>query len=190
MPSTTSSNASWTAMAAALPMKIPDGSSPDSRNASRPPSAASMAKLRWMARRAEKTTATQKRPGAALVRKPRSGSRAKAKTINTNKAYGATWLVATRERNSTRRSFPATSAASRNTQRLPTDDGRGLHLHLAARHGHDSMGQRAGPLERVRREQHGFASGRPLAHQGVEQIAAVGVEAGVGLVEQPELGSS
>src|SRR4051794_37181729 len=110
---------------------------------------------------------------------PRSGSRANANKMSTRRAKGATWPAATRLRASTRRSLPATSAASRNTGELLLDH--------AAGQGDRSGRERVGPVELMRREQHGRSAGHRLADEAVDEVAALLVETGVGLVEQPEL---
>src|SRR5579875_3448417 len=175
---------------------MPAGSRPDSRSPSRAWSEASMAKLRWTASTAENSTATQKSPGAAWPRKPRSGSRAKANRMSTSRAKGRTWLVATRERSSTRMSLPATSAASRHMDalrgvgRAPAPEDQLLPLHLAPRHGYQAAGQRPGPVGLVRSQQDRAAPRRRLPHHLVHQVPPRGVQAGMGLVEQPQLGAT
>src|SRR4051794_5079409 len=182
--STASRASSSSAIAPALPRKIPDGLRPDMRRASRLPSAASMAKARWMASSPENRTATQNSPAVARVRMPRSGSSANANRMSTSRANGATWLVVTRLRHSSRRSLPAMTAASWST------DG---HLitrradHGAAREMHDLGGQRLGPFELVRGHHDRGARGGGCSHEAVEDVAGGGVEAGVRFVEQPEL---
>ena len=52
------------------------------------------------------------------------------------------------------------------------------------------VGQRAGPLELVTGDDDRRPRRRRLAEQGVELVAALGVEAGVRLVEQPQLGAT
>src|SRR5260221_308482 len=103
----------WGATASALPQKTAAPSSPERRRASRTPFSPSTAKAREMASNPARSTATQKRPGATRGRRPRSGSRAKANRSSTIPAKGSTWLRATRERASIRRSLPATSSAWR-----------------------------------------------------------------------------
>src|SRR5947208_1729469 len=182
--------ASWAAMAAAFPRKMPAGSRPERRRPSRAPSLDSMAKLRCTARRELKRTATQNRPAAALVNTPRSGSRAKANRTSTRMAKGATWLVVTREWPSMRRSLPATRPASRHMGgRFRGDCGRRcVGNHPAAGDGDSAGGEGAGPLVLVGCEHHGGAAGGGAAHDPVEEVAVLGVEAGVGFVEQPQLG--
>ena len=95
----------------------------------------------------------------------------------------------TRDRDSIRRSLPTTSPASRQTlmrQRRRSDgtDGgpAGVDADLAG-------GQGAGEVELVGGHEDGPALGRRRGHDLVQDLAAVGVEAGVGLVEQQERGS-
>src|SRR3954451_20567077 len=165
---------------------MPAGSRPLSRSPSRAPSADSMAKLRWIARRALNVTAIQNSPAAARVRRPRSGSRAKANSTSTSTANGAIWLAVTRERASMRRSLPATRTASLNNGRNLRGERLGL-VDLAADDGELAAGDGAGPLELVGREDDGAAAGRRLPHEVVDQVAPGGVEPGVGFVEEPEL---
>src|SRR5947209_17843830 len=138
-----------------------------------------------MASRAQKRTATQNRPAAARPSLPRSGSRAKANRIRTRTANGATWLVATRDRSSTRRSLPATTVASCHTDDLRYRRRGGMEL--ATGHGHDAMGERPGPVELVAGEEHRRARGGRIAHELVQAGPALLVEPGVRLVEQPQL---
>ena len=119
MPSTTSSARSSRASAAALPRKMPAGSSALSRRASRAPSAVSSANERWTVRSRQKRTASHSRPGVARWRTPLSGSSANAKSTRTSRAKGSTWFVATRLRASMRRSLPATSRRVLSTARRP-----------------------------------------------------------------------
>jgi hypothetical protein len=49
------------------------------------------------------------------------------------------------------------------------------------------VGERLGPVQLVGRQHHGGALGHRLAHQPVEQVAGVVVQARVGLVQQPQL---
>src|ERR1700694_1721830 len=100
-----------------------------------------------MASSDEKRTATQNRPAAPRASTPRSGSRAKANNTRTRTANGATWLIATRERASIRRSLPATRAASRHmddpagAQDGERGGGAGVGSeYLAARHRDDAAG--------------------------------------------------
>src|SRR5207237_4107209 len=150
---------------------MPAGSSPESRSPSRVASPASMANERCTERRVANRTVTQKRPGAALVSTPRSGSRAKANSTSTRRANGATWLVATRDRASMRRSLPATRAVSCHTDALLAGllrpHRRGVDL--AAGHRHHAAGEGPGPVELVRRHQHRGPRGDGLAHEGVEE---------------------
>src|SRR5438445_1038332 len=184
-PSTSSRAHSSSAMAPALPMKIAAGFSPDMRNASRLPSDASTANARCNASSPLNSTATQYRPAVARVRIPRSGSRANANRINTSKAKGAIWFVVTRLRHSRRRSLPATSTASWNTGgHLLTS----VSLDRAAGQPDDGRRQRRGAVELMggdhdRRSRRGRG-----AHQVVDDVTRGGVEPGVGLVEQPQLG--
>src|SRR5438270_2224908 len=180
----TSRAASSAATAAALPRKMPAGSRPDRRRLSRAPSVDSTANERWMASRAQNSTATQNRPAAAWPRTPRSGSRANANRISTSKAKGPTWLVATRDRNSMRRSLPAMTAVSRHTD----DPRRRIGPDLAAGHSDDARRKGACPVELVGRNQHRRSRACRVGDQLVETLTAVGVEPGVGLVEQPEIG--
>ena len=152
---TTSRAASCTKMAAALPRKMPAGSRPDRRRASRPPSADSIVKARWMASRLQNSTATQKRPALARVRIPRSGSRATPKRMSTRMAKGATCCVVTCERSSTRRSLPAISVASRNKEGLLGCAGSRGRVGGASHDRDDPVRQRLGPVELVRRQEHG-----------------------------------
>src|SRR5690606_36511093 len=183
---------SCTAMAAAFPRKMPAGSRPDRRSASRPPSADSIVKARWMASRAQNRTVTQKSPALARPRNPRSGSRATPKRLRTSTAKGKTCCIVTWERSSIRRSLPATRPASRNKRHL-------LRAHPAATRGRfgaggpagqgdDPVGQRLGPLQVVGGEEHGGTGVDGALHEVVEQLAPVVVQPGVGLVEQPQLG--
>ena len=140
-------------------------------------------------------TATQNRPGPTLVSTSRSESRAKAKSTRMSRAKGTTWLTPTRDRASTRRSLPATRAASRHMDRLRASEvgSRGRPAEqavadLAAGDDDRPGGEGVGPLQLVGRQQDGGAGGRRLPHQLVEEVAAGGVEAGVGLVEQPQVG--
>ena len=136
----------------------------------------------------QNSTATQNRPGVARVRMPRSGSRANAKRISTSRANGPTWLVATRQRASMRRSLPATRAASRNTDGLPTSRAHGLAPRPPADDRDRATGERHRPVELVGRDHDGGAGRRRPATRSSRRSRPVGVEAGVGLVEQPELG--
>src|SRR4051794_7657474 len=169
-------------MAAALPTKMPAGSSAARRKPSRASSSASTANDRCTASSEENSTASQNSPGAARSSTPRSGSRAKANSTSTRTANGAIWFVATRDRASIRRSLPATRAASRHTGGLLSDPDP------PAGQRHDPAGEALRPLGLVRGEQDGRTVGRGLPHEPVEQVAPVGVEPGVGLVEQPEFG--
>ena len=108
-------------------------------------------------------------------------SRAKANITITTAANGSTWLRPTRLRHSTRRSLPATSHAVRTVAHGRLD-------HLAGDDVDAAGGQRAGPLQLVAGDDDGRAGGRGLAQRGVELVAPGGVEPGVGLVEQPQLG--
>src|SRR5687767_1938647 len=172
-------------MAPALPKKMPAGSRPLSRRPSRPPSADSRAKLRWIASSALKVTANQNRPAAARVSRPRSGSRAKANSTSTSTANGAIWLSVTRDRSSIRRSLPATRAASAHMGAHPV----GLRLvDLSAHDRQLPAGDGRGAVELVRREEHGRPLRGRLADEVVDEVTPGGVDAGVGLVEQPELG--
>src|SRR5436309_3784085 len=162
------------------------GSRPDRRRLSRAPSLASTAKARWMASRAQNSTATQNSPAAARARTPLSGSRAKANRISTSMANGATWLVATRDRTSMRRSLPAITAASRHT------DGprRDFNPDLSPRHGDDPGRQRTRSVELMRRQQHRRAGPGCVADETVEPLAPFGVEPRVRFVEEPQIGGS
>src|SRR4051794_23386751 len=156
-------------MAAALPTKMPAGSSAARRKPSRASSSASTANDRCTASNEENSTASQNKPGAARSSTPRSGSRAKAKSTRTRTANGAIWFVATRDRASILRSLPATRAASRHTGGLPSDPD------AAAGQGHDPPGQALGPFGLMRGEQDGGPVGGRFPHEPVEQVAAVGV---------------
>ena len=59
---------------------------------------------------------------------------------------------------------------------------------LAAGHGDGPAGQGRSPLVLVRRQEHGRAPGDGVGTSVVEKVAVGGVQPGVGLVEQPELG--
>ncbi len=54
----------------------------------------------------------------------------------------------------------------------------------------DPVGQRLGAVDLVRGEDHRGAGRDGVADEAVEAVAPGGVEAGVGLVEQPELGAA
>src|SRR5437763_5201051 len=181
-----SSTRSWTRTAAALPRKMPAGSSPERRRPSRAESAASMAKLRCTANSVQRSTATQKSPAVARARRPRLGSSAKAKSTRTARANGATWFVATRERSSTLRSLPATSSASRHMHGLHRRQRDGDDLSTG--HPCNPAGDRSGPLRLVGRQDDGGAARRGGQHGLVEDVAPGCVQSGVRLVEQPELG--
>ena len=91
-------------------------SSPASRSPSRALCCSSTENARPMASSDASRTAIQKSPGATRARMPRSGSSAKAKSRTTIRPNGRICAIATRDRDSIRRSLPATSPASR--QRL------------------------------------------------------------------------
>ena len=97
-------------------------------------------------------------------------------------ANGRTWLRATRLRHSTRRSLRATSHAVRIVALMAAPH------HLAGDDVDAAGGQRSGPLELVAGDDDGGAGRRGLAQRGVELVAPGGVEPGVRLVEQPQLG--
>src|SRR5579884_565917 len=179
--STSCRTSSCTATAPALPRKIPAGSMPDRRSRSRPPSADSTAKLRWIESTAAKRTATQNSPGAAFSSRAWSASKAKANSTSTTRANGATCWAPTRERSSMRRSLPATRAASCHKDGLPGP----APGHLDRAHREVLQPRRA-----VGGDQNGGAPGHRLENEGVDQAPAVLVEAGVGLVEEPQLGSA
>ena len=112
--------------------------------------------------------------------------------------------MATRLRASMRRSLPATRAAALSTRHPPgwcrrrrgerRRQARSAAGGVGSTTPPDSVTVRwaraDAPLELVGREHHGGAGRHGLAHEAVEQVAAVGVEAGVGLVEQPQLGAA
>ena len=156
--STTSRAASCTKMAAALPRKMPAGSRPDRRRASRPPSAASMVKARWIASRLQNSTATQKSPALARARIPRSGSRATPNRISTRMANGRHLL-----RGDLRAQLDPQVLAR--DQRGVTEQGRGSsvggggrgRVGGAAGDRDDPVGERLGAVELVRRQEHGGA---------------------------------
>src|SRR5688572_24444090 len=165
---------------------MPAPSRPESRRASRASSSDSMTKDRWMASSPENITVTQNRPGPTAISVSRSESRAKANTMRTRRAKGTTWLIPTRDRASTRRSLPATSAASRHMNGFLGGREQAAG-HLSAGHGDRTGGDRRGPVQLVGGQQDGGPAGGGLLHDAVEDVAAGGVEAGVGLVEQPQL---
>src|SRR4051794_38371634 len=161
---------------------MPAPSRPDRRRASRASSSDSITNDRWMAKSPENSTVTQNSPGPTDASVPRSESRAKANTMRTSSAKGTTWLMLTRERASIRRSLPATRTASRHTDGLPLEHAA---RDLAAGHDDGAGGQRRGPVQLVGGQQHGGAAGGGVDYQPVEEVPSGGVEAGVGLVEQP-----
>ena len=206
----TSRTSSCAARAPALPRKMPAGSSPDSRRPSRPPSAASMAKDRWTASTSENSTATQNRPGVAACERAPVGIEGEGEQQQHEqgeRAAPGSWP--TRLRASMRRSLPATSAAALSIRHPPVRwlartparavgparpaDGGATSGRLDGAAGqHDRpVGQGA----RLRSSSWDASTtvapaGDGLAHEVVEQVAAVGVEPGVGLVEQPQLGAA
>ena len=202
----TSSTTSWTATAAALPRKIPAGSRPDRRSPSRVPSLASRAKLRWTARTTAKSTATQKRPAAACDHGARSGPRAKAKRARTTMANGATWLSTTRDRSSMRRSLPATRPrhATWTSPPGPIEAGSAPTAPPGRGRRHGALARRrdprpatppgrpaaATPRVRGRRASTVAPSATRLADDVAEQRPGLGVEGGVGFVEQPQRGAA
>ena len=155
------------------------------------------------------STATQYRPGVAARSVPRSGSRAKANSSSTTRANGSTWFVATRLRASMRRSLPATSTAALSIRHPPgwwlvraparaVAPARPSPGPVAPASGSTAppdstdgaVGQGEAALELVGGEHDGGAGRHGLAHEVVEAVAALGVEPGVGLVEQPQLGAA
>src|SRR5579875_3257993 len=177
--STASSTSSWTITAAVFPRKMPAGSRPESRSESRVPSATSREKLRWVASTHESSTAIQNSPAAAGASTDRSGPSARPKSKMTAAAKGTTWLSATRERSSMRRSFPATRRASCHMGRLPHAPSPGEV--------DDTIRQRDRALVLVRAEQDRAATSSGVEHQAVKEVARLLVEAGMRLVEQPQL---
>ena len=159
------------------------GSTPATRSASSAPSSASIANARWTSTSRLNSVASQTRPGATRS-STFVASSAKANISIVTAANGSTWLTTTRLRRSMRRSLPATSRAIRH--RLI----RAALVDLAGDDLDDSIGEGAGALTLVAGDDHGRARGDRLAEQGVELVAAVGVESGVRLVEQPQLGAA
>src|SRR5262249_54771945 len=149
---------------------------PESRSASRLASAASTAKARWMASSPQNSTATQNRPGVALSRVPEAGSRANANRMSTSRANGAIWLSPIRARASIRRSWPATSSASRNTGRHLRDVRD--RLDHAAGDGDHPPGEGVAALELVGGDEHGRAGRRRVADELVDEVAGARVETG------------
>src|SRR5688500_15370577 len=145
---------------------MPAPSRPESRKASRASSSDSMTKDRWMASSPENITVTQNRPGPTAIKVSRSESRAKANTMRTRRAKGTTWLIPTRDRASTRRSLPATRAASRHMNRLRFDQEAAGHL--PAGHGHGTGGDGGSPVQLVGGQQDGGPAGGGLLDDPVQ----------------------
>ena len=161
--------------AAALPRKMPAGSRPERRSASRPPSADSMAKARWMASRAQNSTATQNRPELARSRIPRSGSRATPNRTSTRRANGR-HLVG----GDPRAQLDAQVLAG--DQRGVTEQGRapacgarrrGGDVGGAAGQVDDPVGEGLGPVERRGRRRRTVAPAATASRdEAVEEVAA------------------
>ena len=133
----------------------------------------------------------------------RSGPRAKAKSTRTTTANGATWLSTTRDRSSMRRSLPATSTASRHmgtsrhgpSCRAPSTAATGPRRRWRAAD-HPAAGQRHDPVGQRQTTASGSCDARstvaPSATASLDDLAqhgpGLGVEGGVGLVEQPQRG--
>ena len=195
---------SCSATAAVLPRNTPAGSSPDRRRPSRAPSGASSAKLRCTASTLAKSTATQNRPGAACAIGARSGPSAKAKRTSTRTATGTTWCSTTRERARSAGPCPPRGRVSRhmdaprNSSELLRRPGRRVAAHRRRARPRrrpptrdttrSASGQRL--LGLVRSQEHGGAIGHHLGDDLSEHHPGTGVEPGVGLVEEPQLGTA
>ena len=145
-----------------------------------------------MASRLQNSTATQNRPALARARMPRSGSRATPKRMRTSMAKGATCWVVTCERSSTRRSLPAMRRGVTEQGAAPRASAGGRATVGGAADDRARCGRPAPRPGRARgtTSSDRGAGGHRLSHEAVEQVAAVLVEAGVGLVEQPQLGAT
>jgi hypothetical protein len=97
---------------------------------------------------------------------------------------GATWFVVTRLRHSSRRSFPDEQGImSTGHHRFQDGDGVRLMVPPAIVTVRSAM---VGPVELVAGDEDGRLGGGSGAQQAVDDVAAGLIEAGVGLVEQPE----
>ena len=200
-------------MPAALPRKIPAGSRPESRRASMTPSAVSTENARWMASSIENSTASQNRPGRGLARG--CGGRGRGRTRTGSGRAGRTAAAGssvTLLRRSRRRSLPTTRAASRSMESAGRG-GRQATGTSPAGVGRDGWPADGAGSSRVRPDTvppatvtvrwatararsssweantHGGPGGDGIGHQAVDQVPAVLVQRGVGLVEQPQLGA-
>ncbi len=167
---------------------------PERRRPSRVPSPDSMAKLRWVASTVENSTASQKSPGAAECRTLGRGPRAKADRRSTEHGEGqhlpqrhpgadldAQVLARHQQGVTPHRRHPAPRRVS---GRRPPPARLG---HPTAGHDHHPVGQRDGQVRLVGGQQHRRAPAGGLGHQLAQEVPGPGVEAGVRLVEQPQL---
>ena len=184
---------------------MPAGSMPDRRRPSRVPSPDSMAKLRWVASTVENRTASQNSPGAAASSAAGPGPRAKANSTRTSRANGSTCQSATRDRGSIRRSLPATSRASRHMGAPAAGDQArpdGTAVSGARRPPRSLARRPAPPAMATTRSASGTASSgswdesstaappaTASATISASRSRAAGVQPGVGLVQQPQLGT-
>ena len=149
-------------MAAALPRKIPAGSSPDRRRPSRAPSAASMAKLRCTASSVHSSTAIQNKPGGGLRERGCGSGRRRTRTAAAPaRRTGATCMVVDPAADLDAEVLAAheEGVTPHGTEAFREKGTPALSDH-APRHGHGPPGERPGPLLLVGGDHHGRAAAR------------------------------
>ena len=184
-------------MAAVLPRKIAAGSRPVNRSASSTPSENSTEMVRWVIRIDTKRMASQKSPGAASSSTRLSGSNANPKSTTMTSANGSTWVqgdprlpleqevLACHQRRVTNHGAPRPRATGR-LRASPSGPVTSVTMPPSSRTTSLARGTaRSSSCEAIR-----TVAPTPTASTSrlVQQITSVGVEAGVGFVEQPQLG--